>query len=149
MDKMCYDLRSDRLSVVWCVWALAEMSCFCRWQLAQKQEWDGEHRPCLVPAASARAGSHPCGVWTLPQRKRQKPIPLSTRSVRFSTLINVLSFPTPNRTSLISYCLFINDLSSTIMLELRPPDLLFLPTGLCWWWKASEKICRWHICWYH
>lgn len=75
------------LSLFWCVWALTEMLCFCRWQLAQKQEWDGEHRQCLVPAASARAGSPPSGVWTLPQRKRQKPIPLSTRSMRFSVLV--------------------------------------------------------------
>lgn len=64
--------------------------CFCRWRLAQRQEWGDKLRPCLVPAANARAGSPPSGVSTLPQRKRQKLIPLSTRSVRFFILIHRL-----------------------------------------------------------
>lgn len=131
--------------LIWYVWALTQLLCFCRWQLAQRPEWDGVHRPCLVPAASARAGSPLSGVWTLPQRKKQKPIPVSTRSARF------YSFKAINRTALATqrflFSLYLKHLSSTVLLKLWPLDLLFVPAGLCWWWRASEKACRWHICW--
>lgn len=60
--------------------------CFCRWQLAQRLEWGGEHKPCLVLAASERAGSLPSGVWTQPQRRRPKPTPQSVRSVLSSNI---------------------------------------------------------------
>ena len=81
--------RDCCLQLIWHVWGLTESLCFCRWPLAQRLEWDGEHRPCLVLAASARAGSPLSGVSTLPQRKKQKPIPASTRSLGFFSYFQV------------------------------------------------------------
>lgn len=81
--------RDCCLWLIWHVWGLTESLCFCRWPLAQRLEWDGEHRPCLVPAASARAGSPLSGVSTLPQRKKRKPTPASTRSLGFYSYFQV------------------------------------------------------------
>ncbi len=101
---------------------LTELLCFCRWQLAQRMEWDGEHRLCLVPAASARAGSLLSGVLTLPQRKKLKRILVSIRSVKFyshlqvSKLLTVLLKPNtdflfPQALILHSFCLWYNHLT--------------------------------------
>lgn len=114
--------QTDCLSLIWCVWALTVMMCFRRWQLAQKREWDGEHRPCLVPAASARAGSHPSGVWTLPQRKRQKLIPLSTRSARIPTtkrmtLSTDFLLPPHQLFNLLQFCLNYDHLTYFLLLQ--------------------------------
>lgn len=54
--------------------------CFHRWQPERRWEWGDGHRRCLALAASARADSPPSGASTLPQRKKQKLILVSTRS---------------------------------------------------------------------
>lgn len=119
---------------------------FCRWLLAQRPEWGGEHRPCLALAASARAGSPPSGDWTLPQRRRQKPIPLSTRSLAFSFHFFLFSFEARNRNVLLNWpfpqvCILH---SSAWAMTLD----VCLSAGFCWWWRAGQKVCRWHICWW-
>lgn len=79
------EVKQIAVDLIWSVLTPLRHVTFSRWQPAQRPEWDGERRPCLVPAVSARAGSLPSGVWTLPQRKRQKPTQRSARSVKCST----------------------------------------------------------------
>lgn len=115
---------------------LTESSCFRRWQLARRPECGGERRPCPVPAASARAGSPLSGVWTLPQRKKQKLIPASTRSVRFYSSFQVSQRSIERHEKKISFRFILKLL---VLLELRPPNLPFCPSRSLLMEKSQRK----------
>lgn len=119
--------------------------CFHRWQPERRWEWGDGHRRCLALAASARADSPPSGASTLPQRKKQKLILVSTRSecsFRYqSDLQNRLA-------AKISFFLSLSGIDCVqFFFFAHWAFSLCVPAGLCWWRRASEKASKWHICW--
>ncbi len=92
------------------------------------------HRACLVPPVNERAGSPLCGVWTLPQKRKPKADPASTRFTSARYYIHVF-----NRTN---HCLFFTQLAIAIFLcavsaGWVPTEGFVLTSGVCRWQRVG------------
>lgn len=114
-------------------------------QVAARTEIGVRRRTQAMSRSCSKRKSRFSSLWGLDttSKKKTKPHPSINQVCKLFPVSKwSIELPWPQRSPF-----FLRHLSSTILLELWPLDPLFVPAGLCWWWRASEKAFRWHICW--